>query len=341
MWGIWLGTCVVFFSRALFFHRYYLSMVAPPIAALFAIGAVALWQAYRGRGLRSWFLPPALLAMAAVQAYILRSYAGWNTWLTPIVIAPCVVAAVVLAIGRLPVLRRTPAQVFAGAAAFGMLALLVAPAVWSGDTVRNNAAAGAVFAAGPSTGGRGVFGGPGGPPGLMANRDGTGAALPSAGATGSGQALPPMPPGDAAQAGGPPSGDGGFGPGGGTSKQLEQFLLANQGSAKYLIAVSGAREAEQLILDTGKPVMAMGGFSGSDPILTADSFAALVKQGVVRFVLLGGMGGGTSGVSSWVQTNCTVVSTSQIQGSTPDASSTSTASGSGNQQVYDCAAANS
>src|SRR5205823_4504359 len=162
-------------------------------------------------------------------AYILRPYAGWNGWLTPIVVVTCVLAALVLTIVRLPLRLKLPARALAGIAALGMIALLVAPAVWAGDTVRNNAAAG-----------------------------------------------------------GMPSG----GPASGNSKQLEQFLLANQGSAKYLIAVSGAGEAEQLILDTGKPVMAMGGFSGSDPILTAQSFAALVKQGVVRFVRLGGMGGG-------------------------------------------------
>jgi len=37
---------------------------------------------------------------------------------------------------------------------------------------------------------------------------------------------------------------------------------------------------------TGDPVMAIGGWSGRDPILTVDQFAALVAVGQVRYVLL-------------------------------------------------------
>ena len=43
LWGIWLLTDVAFFSVAGFFHEYYLSMMAGPLVALFAIGAWELW----------------------------------------------------------------------------------------------------------------------------------------------------------------------------------------------------------------------------------------------------------------------------------------------------------
>src|SRR5207249_11842296 len=81
--------------------------------------------------------------------------------------------------------------------------------------------------------------------------------------------------------------------------QLVQWLIANRGDATYLVAVSSAGQAESIILQTGLPVMATGGFSGSDPILTADSLAQLVASGAVRYFLLGGgMGGGMDGGNS-------------------------------------------
>src|SRR5262249_46793377 len=82
-WGVWLLTAAAFFSTAGFFHRYYLVMLSPPVAALAGIGAVALWQLYRGGGWRAWLLPAALLVTAAVQAVILRDYDTWSRRLTP------------------------------------------------------------------------------------------------------------------------------------------------------------------------------------------------------------------------------------------------------------------
>jgi hypothetical protein len=70
------------------------------------------------------------------------------------------------------------------------------------------------------------------------------------------------------------------------------YLVANQGSATYLVAVASAGEGEGIILQTGKAVIALGGFSGNDPILTAEGFAKHVSEGKVRFVLTGGGIGG-------------------------------------------------
>ncbi|MDQ3928501.1 MAG: glycosyltransferase family 39 protein, partial [Chloroflexota bacterium] len=43
LWGMWLLTMAVFFSVAGMFHRYYMVMLAPAIAALVGAGIVALW----------------------------------------------------------------------------------------------------------------------------------------------------------------------------------------------------------------------------------------------------------------------------------------------------------
>jgi 4-amino-4-deoxy-L-arabinose transferase-like glycosyltransferase len=177
-------------------------------------------------------------------------------------------------------------------------------------------------------------------------------------------------PGGTAQ--GQPSGNGmpGF-PGGLGGSQVDQQLLSylekNQGKAKYLLAVPSSMAADPYIIATGKPVMALGGFSGSDKILTVAQLATLVKNGTVRFFLLsgggidlnsaipaaaleqmpaqirteleegkvpfgggpgGGMGGDVNaGLTSWVTANCATVSSSAYS-----------SSGAGGGQLYDCAA---
>ena len=132
------------------------------------------------------------------------------------------------------------------------------------------------------------------------------------------------------------------GPGGSntTNTVLISYLESHQGNATYLVAVSSSNEADSIILATNKAVMALGGFFGSDPILTTSQLASLVVNGTVRFFLLngsgGGPGGGQSSLTSWVTQHCTTVSASQYQ-------STSTGSGSGgfggNGQLYDCKSA--
>ena len=68
-------------------------------------------------------------------------------------------------------------------------------------------------------------------------------------------------------------------------------------------------------LATGQPVMAMGGFSGSDPTPTLAQLQSYVASGQLRFVLLNGGGGGgpigrggaASSVSTWVSQTCSAV----------------------------------
>jgi 4-amino-4-deoxy-L-arabinose transferase-like glycosyltransferase len=59
-WGGWLLTGAAFFSVANQFHRYYLVMLAPPIAALAGAGLASLWADWRRPGLRGWLLPLAV-----------------------------------------------------------------------------------------------------------------------------------------------------------------------------------------------------------------------------------------------------------------------------------------
>ncbi len=102
---------------------------------------------------------------------------------------------------------------------------------------------------------------------------------------------------------------------------LIKYLEAHKGSAKYLVAVVSSNEADAIILATNQPVMALGGFSGSDPILTTAQLAALVKSGTVRYFLLngtggGGPGGGQSALVTWITQHTTAVPSNQWQSST-------------------------
>ena len=95
---------------------------------------------------------------------------------------------------------------------------------------------------------------------------------------------------------------GGGGPGAAsTDATLVQYLLANQDGATWIVATTSAQEAGSIELAAGAPVMAMGGFNGSDPAPTLDEFKALVAAGRIRYVLVSGRGGfGPAGGSSSV-----------------------------------------
>ncbi len=127
MWGVWLVTAMAFFTIGHKFHRYYLVMLAPPIAALVGAGLVALWHAFRSSKRALILLPLTLLLTAAVQLVMVSAFPAWSRVLTP------VIGVLVLGVvGALIWLHQRGAyRQAAGALAVGMLALLVAPATWA------------------------------------------------------------------------------------------------------------------------------------------------------------------------------------------------------------------
>ncbi|WP_018656339.1 glycosyltransferase family 39 protein [Actinomadura flavalba] len=106
------------------------------------------------------------------------------------------------------------------------------------------------------------------------------------------------------------------GPGGGLDRATVAYLRQNQGGARWLVAVPSAQAASSLILQTGEPVIAMGGFTGSDPAMTVAKLKAYAASGKLRFVQVGGgggPGGGNAEVTAWVRENGTAV---RVGGST-------------------------
>src|SRR5579871_5766686 len=86
LWGGWLLTMGVFFSIAGFFHQYYLTVMAPAIAALSGIGIGTMWRDFRDGNWRGWLLPFALVATLAEQVMLVRAYPEWAQWLIPLTI---------------------------------------------------------------------------------------------------------------------------------------------------------------------------------------------------------------------------------------------------------------
>lgn len=94
---------------------------------------------------------------------------------------------------------------------------------------------------------------------------------------------------------------------------LVTYLLANSSNTTWIAAVNSANESAAIQISTGKPVAALGGFNGSDPVLTLAQFKEYVASGKIKYYVtssrgMGGGPGGSSEIVSWIKQNATVVS---------------------------------
>jgi 4-amino-4-deoxy-L-arabinose transferase-like glycosyltransferase len=69
--------------------------------------------------------------------------------------------------------------------------------------------------------------------------------------------------------------------------RLLDYTGSNEGGST-LLAVPNCRIAAPLIVQAGAPVLALGGFLGSDPIVSVEQFARWVQQGRVRYAIVPG-----------------------------------------------------
>jgi 4-amino-4-deoxy-L-arabinose transferase-like glycosyltransferase len=234
LWSAWLIFQLVYFSISLFYHRYYLATLAPAIAALVGIGADALWTAWRSTGWQRWWIVIALSGSAGVQALILSPYPEWGRWLIPPILGLSLLAAgILLAAWRAGQITAP----YWSRAAFvaGLLALLIAPAVWTIIPVVTCVDYTLPY---------------GGPQTMGASKG----CKPF-------ERRPFLDP------------------------ELVDYLARQRNGARFMAATYDLGIAGLGILETGEPFMALGGYRGSDPILTTEQFARLVAGGEVRFFL--------------------------------------------------------
>jgi 4-amino-4-deoxy-L-arabinose transferase-like glycosyltransferase len=88
--------------------------------------------------------------------------------------------------------------------------------------------------------------------------------------------------------------------------ELLAYLETNTQDVKYLLAVPSSQQGAQYVIETGRPVLYMGGFSGSDEVVTVDGLKELVANGELRYILYGGDRGNQE-ISNWLTNSCAIV----------------------------------
>jgi 4-amino-4-deoxy-L-arabinose transferase-like glycosyltransferase len=350
LFGGWLLLTGAVFSFAQgIIHPYYTVALAPAIGALVGMGAWTLWSRRRE-------LFPRLALSAAILATLAWAFVilGWSPTWAPALRWVIVVVGVVAAVAII-FTPRARGVLAAGIAGFGLASIIAAPAAYSLQTA-GTAHSGAIPSAGPAVQGGGGFGGgfPGGAGGAggLARNGITlppGFTLPNGAKLGKGIHVPGSffrrgAPGAAFGGGGGGFGGGGapggfggggrrgaaggFGGGGGAGgllngstpgAQLTALLEVDASHYSWVAATTGSNSASGYQLATQDPVMAIGGFNGTDPAPTLAQFQKYVTEGKIHYYISGGgFGGGGFGaglgakgasdaslISSWVSSHYT------------------------------------
>lgn len=371
-WLAWLLPVAVFFSIAGFFHQYYLIMLAPPIAAFAGAGAVALWSMYKQRnGWKSWLLPGGILTTAALQVYIMSPYVS-SIGVAPIAGVGALGVILVLVLAVRKERKNSVTNYLGVAAMVVLLAMpaywAMTPIIYGGNSMLPAAGPDSSSGMGgpPSTATNSKQSGFNGmqPPGSSSSNSSSNIQMqPPTGSSNGGQMQMPggssnngqmQPPNGSSSSGQMPGGSSNNngqmqmpsssssklssskrksgGMNAEVNKKLLNYLTKNNTGEKYLFATTDSTSAAPYIIKTGKPVMAMGGFSGSDPILTVSKLKAMIKKGEVKYFYLSGMGkGGQSDVITWIKENSKEIPSSKWQST----SSSAQQGPSGNGTLYE------
>ncbi|MFE6663981.1 ArnT family glycosyltransferase [Streptomyces sp. NPDC057697] len=346
--GSLLMTVAVFSFMAGIFHQYYTVALAPYIAALIGMGTTVLWEE-RARWWAGAALA-GTVAVTAYWSYVLLGRTpDYLPWLRTAVLVTGIVGALGLLLasrlGRRPALAAVGLAFVASLAGPAAYTLSTLNTGHQGSIVTAGPSSGGM--GGPGGMGRGGHGG--GPGGGMrfpgqgnqqGGQQGGGMGQPPTGippgqGQGQGQGQNPgqnqgrnpgqMPslPGASQNGKGPGAMPGmgeGFGGGGmggllngaSVGTEAKALLEKNAGDYTWAAAAIGSQNAASYQLATEEPVMAIGGFNGSDPSPTLAQFKRYVEDGRIHyFIAGGGMGGGRMGgdsgtssqISSWVEKN--------------------------------------
>ncbi|MDQ1018034.1 glycosyltransferase family 39 protein [Streptomyces afghaniensis] len=332
--GALLTTMLVFSYMQGIFHEYYTVALAPYIAPLIGMGSALLWEK-RDKVWASLTLAAAMTATAAWGYVLLNRSSDYLPWLKWLVLVGGLTAALGLIFAG-----RLGRGLALGTAGLGLVAALAGPAAYTLTTV-NEGHTGSIVTAGPAVaGGRGFPGGGGGFPGgdgfpgggqnqQNGNGNGTGNAqggqgngfprggFPGGGFPGGGpnqqgqNTTPGGRTGDGGRMGGMGGGIGGLLNGASVGSEAKKLLTTDADQYTWAAAAIGAQNAASYQLSTGEPVMAIGGFNGTDPSPTLAQFKEYVADGKIHYFIASGAGGGMRGgsdgassrITSWVEAN--------------------------------------
>ncbi|WP_328464796.1 glycosyltransferase family 39 protein [Actinoplanes sp. NBC_00393] len=325
LWGGWLLiTGLVFSFMQGIFHAYYTVALAPAVGAVVAMGAALLWK-HRSNIFASLTLGAAIAVSAWWSYTLLGRSADFVPWLR----LPVLVIGLLAAVAVVATFRQAQRLALVGAAV-ALGATLAGPAAYALQTA-SSPHTGSIPSAGPSVsngsgsgpGGGGRGGAPGGgfPGGGTGGTRGGGApgGFPDGGTGGaSGSTFP-----GGTSPGGSSSSRGGGVRGGGmggllnaaeVSDEMKALLEQDADQYTWVAAAVGSQSASGYQLATEEPVMAVGGFNGTDPSPTLAQFQEYVANGEIHYFIGGGSfarGGGNGGsnyssqISEWVAANFT------------------------------------
>ena len=219
-------------------------------------------------------LMAAATAFTATWTFSLLGRTDWQPWLRYVVLVLGLASALVL-VG----VRHLPRKIGAAVAMAALVSALAGPTAYSLATAATPHT-GSIPSAGPAS--SGTFGAPGGAPRMTTNGGGATA--------------------------------GGLLDGSTSSDALTALLSQDASSYTWVAAAVGSNSASGYQLATELPVMAIGGFNGSDPSPTLAQFQEYVADGRIHYFITsgGGFGGGpgaggsgSSEIATWVEQNFT------------------------------------
>ena len=285
LWGGWLiVTAAVLSFAGGIIHTYYTVELAPAIAVLVAVATVLLWRNRTTQGARVVLATGSVLTGLWTYALLHRT-PSFHPWVGYLVVVASVVAGA-LAVVRPGVLGR---WLTTGVIVAGLVTMAGGSAAYALDTAAT-AQTGSTPSAGPAVSGSRA-GGPGGERGGFRGGPPNGATPPN-------RATPPNGATTPNGTGRPIGGPGGGGGGGGATVSAAITKMLKATTTKWAAAAVGSQSAGPLELATGQAVMAIGGFSGSDPAPTLAQFQKYVADGQVGYFIVGGTGGGARGGNS-------------------------------------------
>jgi 4-amino-4-deoxy-L-arabinose transferase-like glycosyltransferase len=293
LWGGWLVVTGAVFSFAQgIFHEYYTVQLAPAISALVAIGAVLGWR-HGGRVVARMAMAAGVSVTAWWSYRLLDRAPDWNPWLRTVILVVGLAAAALLLLP--PGFQRSRRSVIAVVAAASIFTIGGASTAYALNTA-GTPHYGSIPSAGPANVTQTTAGGAG-----------------ARGPFGGTRTLP----GGNAPGGNAPGGNAQGTPGGGGATNSALAALLASTNTRWAAATVGDQSAAGLELASGKAVMAIGGWSGSDPAPTLAQFQQWVKNGDIHYFIAGSQGGGgvrggpgggsgtASEITSWVAAHFT------------------------------------
>lgn len=302
LWGGWLVVTGLMFSLGQgIIHQYYTVALAPAIGAVVGIGASMAWDrrdALAGRAV----MAASVLVTTAWTVALLQRTRGWYTWLPPVVVVGGVLASTLLLVGER--VRRGPVTASSAGVVVAVLVGLAAPAAATVSTVRTPHTGAIPTAAPPMREARSAHRAhrrPAAPgtrrPPVGSRSDGVGTGRPARhnpAMTGLLQSRMP-------------------------TRSTVAALRRGAAGFDWVLATVGSNNAAGYQLASGEPVMAIGGFNGTDPFPTLRQFRRLVAEHRVHYFVTGleggyRMGGSDEGerITDWVRSRFEMVDVGDV-----------------------------